>query len=675
MRLQLRGKLIVSFLAVIAVTGIIGTAVGVYLVGTGIVREAQNKVTLDLNSAHQIYQQQLLDIRLRLEFTAMRRFAVREALRTGNRALLLEGLRESMERSGLDVLTVTDPEGRVVLRARNPEVAGDSQAQDQIVGRALAERQAVAGTQIVAREELLKESEELAERARIELIPTSRARPTSATESTSGMMLKAAIPVLGGDGELLGVLYGGVLLNRDYEIVDATKDIVYRGATYEGTDIGTATIFQGDLRISTNVMTRDGRRAIGTRVSSEVYDRVVGEGRTWTTRAFVVNDWYLTAYEPIRDVDGEVIGILYVGVLEQKYVDMKRTTFLLLAGVTVAGAVLALGIAYVLANAIVRPIQRLERGVEALAHGDFDSEVIVKTADEIGSLAESFNRVRRELKDTYAKLQGKVEAADEDLRRANKELREKQKQLVHAEKLASLGALAAGVAHEVNNPLGTIALYAQMTLDELSDGDESRRENIGIILKHSTKAGQIVKNLLEFARRTEVEAKPVEINAVLEDVLSMTGHQAELQQVEVVKQLGPDVPMIVGDADKLRQVFVNVVVNALQAMPEGGRLTVASSVATLRSSDASLRSTSASEGQAAQVRIADTGRGIPQDKIDRIFDPFFTTKETGKGTGLGLSVSHGIVEQHKGEIAVESSPAKGTTFTVTIPAAPGEQEP
>lgn len=657
MRLLLRGKLVVSFLAVIAVTGIIGTTVGVYLVGSGIVREAQNKVTLDLNSARQIYQQKLLDIRHTLEFTALRKFAVREALRTGDRALLLESLRAAMEKGGLGFLTITDREGRVVLRASRPEVADDSQAQDQIVGRALAQRRPFAGTEIVRREELARESEELAERARMELIPTPRARATSAQENTSGMVLKAAVPVLDDAGELQGCLYGGVLLNRDYEIVDATKDIVYRGATYEGKDIGTATIFQEDLRISTNVMCSHGR-AIGTRVSSEVYDRVIGEGKTWTARAFVVNDWYLTAYEPIRDVDGKVIGILYVGVLEKKYVDMKRTTFLLLAGVTVAGMVLALGIAYVLANAMARPIQRLKQGVEALAQGDFDSEVAVRTADEIGSLAESFNRVRQELKDTYGKLQGKIEAADEDLRKANEELREKQKQLMHAEKLASLGALAAGVAHEVNNPLGTIALYAQMMRDELGEGQESQRESVDIILKHSTRAGQIVKNLLEFARRTELEAKPVSINAVLEDVLSMTGHQAELQQVTVVKQLGPDVPGIVGDADKLRQVFVNMVINALQAMPKGGRLRVAS-----RGVEEA--------GQAAQVRIADTGRGIPPDKIDKVFDPFFTTKETGKGTGLGLSVSHGIVEQHGGHIAVESSPGEGTTFTVTIPAPSG----
>ena len=661
MTLSLRPRLVVSFLAVIAITGATGTSVGVYLVGGGIVREAQSKVTLDLNSARHIYEDRLADIQRTLQFTAIRRFAIREALRRGDRELLLQGLCEAMQEGGLDVLAITDQHGRVILRAQNPAVVGDSQAQDPVVGRVLAQRKPFAGTQIVPREELLRESDGLAERARMELIPTPMAKPTSASENTSGMMLKAAVPILDDKGQFTGVLYGGVLLNRNYDIVDATKDIVYRGATYEGKDIGTATIFQMDLRVSTNVMMHDGRRAIGTRLSSEVYDAVIGEGRIWTARAFVVNDWYITAYEPIRNIDGEVIGVLYVGVLEKKYADMKRETFWLLAGVTVGGMVLALAIAYVLANAVVRPVQRLKQGVEAIAEGDFDLDVDVKTADELGSLAGAFNRVRQELKETHAKLQGRIEAADQDLIKANGELREKQDQLVHAEKLASLGALAAGVAHEINNPLGTIALYAQLMRDARKRNPESCGESIDIIVKHATRAAQVVKNLLEFARRTELETKPLDVNAILNDVLSLTAHQAELQQVNVVKQLAPDVPMIAGDADKLRQVFVNIVINALQVMPEGGRLTVASSVAP--------------GGGAVQVSIADTGPGISSEHINRIFDPFFTTKEAGKGTGLGLSVSHGIVEQHNGEIAVESSPGEGTTFAITIPTPSGEEKP
>ncbi len=657
--MMLRSKLVASFLTVIVITGIVATVVGQRLIESGIVREAQQKVNLDLNSAHQIYQQKLKYIEGALAFTAMRKFSVKDTLQEGNHHLLLDSLREAMKKGQLDVLTITDKRGKVVLRACNPEVFGDQQAQDEMVSKVLRDKKPVCATQIIPREELLKESEELAERARIKFIPTPMAKPTSETENSSGMVLKAAVPIFDEANELTGVLYGGILLNRRYDIVDETKNVVYRGVKYEGKDIGTATIFQKDLRISTNVRLRDGNRAIGTRVSSEVYDRVIGEGKLWMARAFVVNDWYLTAYEPIRNVNGDVIGILYVGILEKKYNDMKTAAFWTLLWVTITGVVIAFAIAYMLARAITKPIQQLERGVEAIARGNFGVKVDIKSSDEIGTLAESFNRVSQELKDTYEKLQGKIEAADEDLKKAYKELQEKQEQLVQAAKLGSLGELAAGVAHEINNPLGTISLYAQMTLDDLKEDDKENRESLQIILKHATRTAGIVKNLLEFARRTDLETRPIGINPVLEEALSIIAHQAELQQVNIVRQLSQDMPMIVGDANKLQQVFVNIVVNALQVMPDGGQLTVESSAAP--------------DGGFAQISIVDTGPGIPEENLRKIFEPFFTTKETGKGTGLGLSVSHGIIEQHKGRIEVSSKVGKGTTFRITIPVADKEK--
>jgi len=660
MTITLRTKLVVSFLTVIAVTGTFATVVGVLLIGDRIVQEAQDKVAFDLNSARQIYQQTLADTENTLAFTAMREYEVKEALSRRDRELLLKSLSEAREKGKLDILTITDAEGKVVVRSCNPHEYGDDQSRDEIVGRVLSTRKPVAGTEIVPRKELLKESKELAARAHMKFIPTPRARPTPETESTSGMMLKAAVPLFAADGSFLGVLYGGILLNRNYEIVDKTKDIAYGHVMYNGKEVGTATIFQKDLRISTNVKLEDGSRAIRTRVSKEVYDRVIGEGKSWKARAFVVNDWYLTAYEPIRNINGEVIGILYVGILEKKYNDMKTTATLSFLGITVAGMFLALGIAYPLARTILKPIQNLQRGVEAVAAGDFDHEVQVSTADEIGALAASFNRLRLELKEIYEKLRGKIEAADEDLKRAYKELQERQHQLIHAEKLASLGALAAGVAHEINNPLGTISLYAQMTLDELNPDQESCRENLEIIMKHATRAAGIVKNLLEFARRGALEVRPLHINPLLESVLSMTAHHAKLHQVNVVKEFEGEGPRIVGDEDKLRQVFVNMVINAVQAMSDGGTLTI--------------KSEFVDGGRKARISISDTGQGIPEENIEKIFDPFFTTKASSKGTGLGLAVSLGIVEQHKGTIEVRSKVGEGTTFFVTLPVSTEEEE-
>jgi two-component system NtrC family sensor kinase len=652
MKLGLRVKLVVSFLAVIAITGITATVIGMHLIGSGIVREAQDKVSLDLNSARQIYDQKLKDVEEVVAFSAVRRFAVLEAFKQRNREVLLQGLREAVLKTHLDILTITDEKGVVVLRAANPEVFGDSQASDELLSKVLRDRRIYSATEIVPREELVKESPELAEKAAFEIIPTPMAKPTTEKISTSGMMLKSAVPINDDSGEMIGILYGGVLLNRDFEIVDKTKDIVYQGVKYEGKDIGTATIFQKDLRISTNVKNKDGSRAVGTRVSAEVYDRVVGEGNTWKARAFVVNDWYLTAYEPIRNVDDEVIGILYVGVLEKKYNDLKNATFWTFAGVAIAGMALALIVGYFLANTVVKPVLSLRKGFDHIEEGDFDHEVRVKAADEVGSLTESYNRVRRELKETYRKLQGKIEAADEDLRKAYDELRRKQEQLIHAEKLASLGSMAAGVAHEINNPLGTITLYAQMSLDQLPEGDTDNRENLEIIVKHATRAAKIVRDLLEFARRGELEVQPLDINTIMRNVLSMTTHQAELQQVSVVEHLEENLPRVIGDPGKLQQVFVNMVMNAIQAMSAGGQLTV---------------TTGSPDAGTVLIEIRDTGCGIPDENLKRIFDPFFTTKATGKGTGLGLSVSHGIVQQHKGSISVSSRVGEGTAFTIALP--------
>lgn len=653
MRFSFKARLTVSFLAVIAITGTVAGIIGVHLIGSGVLREAQNKVDLDLNTARRIYENRLTEIRSALEFTAMREFGVKKALQEGRRELLKRALDAATGHAALDFMTVTDEKGVVVLRAQNPALSGDDKADDELVGRVISEKKPVTGTQILSRKKLLEESEELAARARMELVPTPKAKPTERTESTSGMVLKAAVPVLGDNGALVGVLYGGVLLNRNYEIVDQTKSIVYRGARYEGRDIGTATIFQGDLRISTNVKQDDGSRAIGTRLSGEVYDRVIGEGGVWKGRAFVVNDWYLSAYEPIRDVRGGIVGVLYVGVLEKKYTDMKWRAFWLFMGTTVGGMALALVAAYLLAYAIARPILKVRDGVEAVAGGDFDAAVRVDSPDEIGDLAQAFNRLRVELKETYGKLHGRIEAADEDLKKAYNELKEKQEQLVHAEKLASLGSLAAGVAHEINNPLGTITLYAQMTLDDLPETDAEGRENLEIVLKHATRAAEIVKNLLAFARRSELKAGSVNMNAVLEEALSLTNHQAELQNVRVTRELAEGLPEVRGDADKLRQVFVNMIINALQAMPHEGRLKVRTSLS--------------AGGDVVVVEISDTGCGIPEEVMPKLFDPFFTTKGTGKGTGLGLSVSHGMVKQHGGTIEVESEVGKGTTFTVGIP--------
>ncbi len=652
MKSTLRLKLVVSSLTVIVITGSIATLIGFHLIEKGIVREAQSKVTLDLNSARLIYNQRLDNIVNAMTYTAMRKFGIRKALEDSNRKLLLESICRACKEGGMDIMAITDKVGRVVIRAHNPGVFGDSRADDEFVKRAIIYKKPVAGTEIVTRKELLKESELLAEKARVTLIPTPRGKENYGNENTSGMMLKAAVPVLDDTGELVGVLYGGVLLNNNYEIVDKIKDIVYENVKYKGKDVGTATIFQDGFRISTNVTLRNGKRAIGTIVSKEVYERVVEQGKTWTDRAFVVNDWYLTAYSPIKNIKDEVIGILYVGMLESKYNDMKRDSLWMFFGVIITGIILSLVVSYMLSQLIVRPIQQLEHGVEALAKGNFDFDINVRSHDEIGSLEKSFNKVRQELKQTYNKLQGKIEAADEDLKEAYKELSEKQELLVQKERLASMGQLSAGVAHEINNPIGTIILYSHTLRKEFPEGDQ-RREDLEMIVSEAMRCKDIVRDLLNFARQSRVSKEPTDLAELISEALSIMKPDAEAAGVCLDVQFEGSLPLMMVDKMQIQQVLVNLIKNSIDAISDKGEIKISARKCT--------------GDEAVELKVADNGCGIDRENLSKLFTPFFTTKEMGKGTGLGLAIAYGVIKMHLGNITVDSEPGKGTTFTISLP--------
>jgi len=634
MKILLRTKLIVSFLAIVIITGLVATLVGMYLIGDRIMRQTQDKVRLDLNSAREIYQEESGNIKDVIRLTAVRFFVMNAILANDIEKLKVE-LEEIRERESLDILNLTDEHGRVLARSRNPTICGDSQADDEIINWVLSKREVLVSTQIISKAELEKEGEDLDEQARIELIPTPRARPMTDTEETSGMMIKAAAPLFDDAGNLIGVLYGGNLLNRNYEIVDKVKDIVYKGEKYKEKDIGTATIFQGDLRISTNVKRGDGTRAIGTRVSKEVYDQVIIKGMPWVGRAFVVNNWYITAYEPIKSITNKIIGILYVGILEEKYLDMKRHTTLIFLVITLAGMAIAFAVSYLLANSIIKPIRYLVFASKRLAKGDLESRVRLKTKDEIGELGETFNFMASSLKERDDKLKEYT-----------------QQQIMKSERLATLGRLSAGIAHEINNPLGGILIYSHLLLENL-DPQDPARANMEKIVREATRCRDIVRGLLDFARQTEPKMELANINEILEKVLSLIGKQALFHNIKIIKQLHPILPNAMVDIAQMQQVFVNIAINAAEAMKEGGDLIIGTRLS--------------HDNHFIEIEFTDTGCGIPKKDINKIFDPFFTTKEAGHGTGLGLSISYGIIERHNGNIDIKSAVGKGTTFTIRLP--------
>jgi signal transduction histidine kinase len=245
-----------------------------------------------------------------------------------------------------------------------------------------------------------------------------------------------------------------------------------------------------------------------------------------------------------------------------------------------------------------------------------------------------------------------MDRIDEE-RKIVRRLKESQEQLVHAEKLASLGQLAASIAHEINNPLAGVLTYTKLLAKKISGDTLEKGAALDYLSKMESEVGRcsrIIRNLLDFSRQKEPMLKLVDVNQVIEQVLDMVGHQAQLQNVDVVRELSPSLPKVTADFDQLQQVFTNLTLNAIQAMSGGGKLTLRTSVAN------------------SQVRIdvQDTGCGISKENLSKLFTPFFTTKEKGSGVGLGLAVVRGIIERHKGEIKVQSEVGKGTTFSVYL---------
>jgi two-component system NtrC family sensor kinase len=654
-RLSIRKKLTIGSLLPLFVAILFCSMAGSYIINTRINVLAQEKVRTDLNSAREVYSNEINHIRDVIRFSANMPYAS-EAVTASNKAVIATLLSEMGKNERLDFLTLVDSRGVVLFRAGNPETSGDRLDTEVFISKAL-HGTVIAGSQILTREQLQREGRELARRAAIDVIPTERAKPGAKAIETSGMIMAASAPVKDRSGNIIGALYGGVLLNGSSSVVDRIKQNVFEGVQFKGRDVGTATIFLDDTRISTNVQTQEGQRAVGTRLSAEVYNRVILNREKWVDRAFVVNDWYFSAYEPLFDVSGAVIGSLYVGMLEQPHTALKKEVGLLFAGVLLAGSLFGIAISGYIGNLLSRPIRELQGLVQRFSSGELDVRIETSSGDEIGELAEEFNAMTTSLRQREhaitqlnRDLEVKVQERTAELEEKNLLLLKTQEELVKAEKLAAVGELAAGVAHEINNPMAIIRGNAEVLLFDLHTGHPNREE-AEIIVRQVTRVEGIVGNLLSFARHQRKALNPVLLDQILEDILRQVKHHVSLDGIEVRREYGMGAMVIEGDENQLGQVFTNLIVNAVQSMKQGGTLTIR----TIIDNDASV----------CRTDIKDTGDGILPEHVKDIFTPFFTTREGG--TGLGLSVSYGIVRNHGGTITVQTEPGTGSLFVVTLP--------
>jgi len=654
-RFPISAKLTVATLVPLAVAIVCCWLVGVSVLTNRVLNQAQEKVRTDLNAAQALYQAELNHIRDVVRFTVVIPVTVK-AFARNDRATLDSQLSALRQTEQFDIFTAIDARGAVLTRAANPGAFGDDRSRDTLIARAL-KGETVSGTIVISPEAMHREGQELARKANIQLVPTPHARPRNDTSEQAGMFLMTAAPVKDDRGNILGVLLGGVLLNHNNTLVDRVKAILYEGGTAKLTDIGTATIFLGDVRIATNVVKEDGSRAIGTRMAADVFNTVLLKRERHMGRAFVVKEWHFAGYEPLFSLDGVPIGALYVGLREAPYSSLKMSIGVLFSIVLLIGGAMGSVLSQILSRRLARPIKELEALVRRVAAGERGLTSQVATRDEVGDLAEGFNQMsaalaRQEQKigDLTRGLEQKVSERTAELAEKNRQLEKAREDLVRAEKLAAVGELAAGVAHEINNPMAIIRGNAEL-LQMALPPEHWNRDEVDAIAQQVLRVERIVANLLRFARRERLQVGAVDIPALLDEILATIGHQVPLDTIEIQRDFAAGLPLLPGDPELLRQVFTNLILNAVQAMPTGGSLALA------------VRSIPA-DG-CCLITVSDTGSGIAPEHRSQLFNPFFTTKPTG--TGLGLSVSYGIIKDHGGTIQVTSTPGSGATFTVQLP--------
>ena len=505
-------------------------------------------------------------------------------------------------------------------------------------------------------------SDTLAEQARIDLIDTEAAIPSNRTVEDRGMVVHSASPVqIPGHN---GVLVGGILLNRNLQFIDTINALVYLNAITGGERQGTATLFLDDVRVSTNVRRFEDVRALGTRVSGAVRGKVLDQGRTWLARAFVVNDWYISGYLPITDSFNRRVGMLYVGFLEAPFAAAKRSAYIWM--MVAFGAVLALSapVFLWLAKGIFAPLERMNQTMKKVEKGDLSARNgNIGTRDEIGQVGAHLDSLLNQVQDRDQKLRAwadelnqRVDKRTSELRDANDKLEQTFKQLVMSEKLASIGEITAGVAHEINNPVAVIQGNVDVMRETLGVHVEDVRTELDLVDQQVSRIDAIVGKLLQFARPGEFSGydELTFLAPVVSDCLVLVEHLVSKGNIRVDLALN-EAPTVRVDPGEMQQVVINLIVNAIQAMGDHGTLSI------------SLTTEPRDGKDGACLRVRDTGPGIADDKLTSVFDPFFTTKQA-EGTGLGLSISQTLVQRSGGLISARNCDP-GAEFMVWLPAA------
>lgn len=601
----LKTRLLFSFLTVNGVLAVSVFCLGYWVIQQQLFERTQRQVNRYLDSARLFYNGEIENIGIRMKLVSYDQD--------------LDSLRKRLDIDYLFRLPAKE--------ARECE--------SRIVQKVLESGSPMGGTRLVSPEEMARMPQEVQQRSRIPIKKPSQ----GALFTEGGIVKEYALPLLGPDGQIEFVIYGGRLVNQDYTFVDKLRLLVFGEEQYRGKPVGTVTIFQDGIRIATNVLDKEGRRAVGTYISQVVYDSVIREGKRWHDRAEVVGNWYRSAYEPIRDLDGNIIGILYVGILEEQLTDIVAKILLLFLLAVSAALLLAGIVAFVLTGSILQPIALLLEATRKLAKGEWGHEVPAETSvEELDQLAKSFNE-----------MSGQLRQRELSLKISNEKLAELNKSYLD---------LIGFVAHELKGMLASAVINAYSLRDGLLGMlNFKQKRAIDSICRNLDYLDATVKKFLNLSRiereKLEINKQPVCLRKDIVDVSVQTFSKLfEDKRMTIVNRIDPGL-RVNADPDLLQIVSNNLINNAAKYGAEGGRIELSARLLDGR----------------VEIEVYNDGRPIESHELPMLFKKFSRLdnpdKKKVKGTGLGLYITRQIIEAHGGQIRVEPR-AGGNAFIFDI---------
>ncbi len=625
--------------------GVLTVAAGAYLLNDMVFGEAERRAEVALQAAGN----GLADEGHRMEFGCIgisnSLGRSQTALAQGAEQLQLDVLREE---GRFDYLHVVDTSGRIVATARGDAVGRDART-SPLVCAALDEGRPGTGFRLVPILDLSIESSELAQKAYVRVEPTERARAGGPTEVNEALTVEAVQPVIRPGGAVVGAVRAGIVLNRNFSLVDQIRERTFTIDTYAGKSLGTVTLFLGDVRVATNVVTEDGQRAVGTRVSEQVYHRVLERRQRWVGPAYVVGTWYISAYEPLRDVSGNVIGMVYVGILKERYDDVRRQALGAFAGTAALVAFTVVVAGGVLSTRLSAPIADLTAAAERIATGDFAPEIDAPDSAErseidrltvaFADMAQALRQREEELGESFTELQ----KTSEGLRTWNRNY---------------LDTLEF-ITHELKNQIAALKINVLAIhggyVGEISEDQKEALEDV-----HSSivRTEEMILNYLNLSRiekgELQVRVRPV---AVLPDVIrpvlrDLKGRFDE-KAMTITADLAEDL-CVQADPSLLQIVYENLLGNAAKYGANGGAVTL----------------TGARNNGYVELHVRNDGQGVSPTQAQEMFQKFARVHRPGemeRGSGLGLYITREIIQKHGGNIECQSEEGKWIDFGFTLP--------